>query len=180
MKRSKKIIIIAICLFAIDLALTAYFIRNYYNYVSEGNPLIGIAKGYLIFVPNLLYFVCIIALVKYLDKYQTIIIEACGTIDYIKKLYKSDNSRFIFVSIASSFVYATLVSRVVVIIDWLLFGIYTTRFFQTKYAIIRNLMPFDKYDFIIGLIAFIIFIILWYKVEYKKSKKLINDDKISI
>lgn len=180
MKKSKRLIIIALILFTIDLALIAYFIRNYYDYVSEGNPLMSVGRGYLIFVTNLLYFIVIVILVKYLDKYKTIVIETSGTIDYVKELYKSDHSKFIFVSIASSFVYATLVSRVVVIIDWIIFGIYTTRFFETRYALVRDLMPFGKYDFVIGLIFFIIFIILWYKTEYKKSKKLINDDQISI
>lgn len=179
MKTSKKIIITALILFTLDFLLTSYFI-NHSNYADEGNPLINNYYGYTIIVINLLYFIIVVVITKIIEKYKTVSLQSKGTFDYMKKLYQSDHYRFIFISLGFAFIYASLVSRSIVVVDWLVFGIYGNKSYSTIYFRIRNLMPFSRYDIIFGALSFFIFIIIWYRLEYKKSKKELSKNKLFI
>ena len=174
MKRSKKIILITLSLLVLDLILTLYFINNYNHLVSEGNPLVLVDNGIWVIVVNLVYLVIIIFLVRALDKYETIYLKSNSVFDYIKKLYKSDHYKFILISVIFSFVYATIISRLIVVIDWLIFGIYKSNFFHTTYYLVRKQMPLYRYDILLGLCSFFVCIPLWYILEYRKVKEKIN------
>lgn len=171
MKKSSKIIFSAFSLLILDILLTIYYINNYYNLVTEGNTLIYVDSGYWVLLINIIYLSIIIVLAKYLDKYRTIVLDARNSFDYLKKLYKSEHSNFIFASIAFALIYATLFSRTIVVIEWLLFGIYKGRFFSTKYYLLRRAMPFARFDIVFGILIFIILIPFWYKLEYRKVQK---------
>lgn len=172
-RTSNKIIITTFILFLLDFVLTLYYLNNS-GYVGEGNPLINFANGYIILIINLVYFVIVIFLVKIVDKYKTVILESKGTFDYVKKLYKSDHFLFIFVCFAFSFVYSSIVSRSIVVIDWVIFGIFKNTFYDTTYSRLREIMPFGRYDIIFGVLSIFIFIPIWFKLEYKKSYKSIK------
>ncbi|HHX80243.1 MAG TPA: hypothetical protein GX692_04175 [Acholeplasmataceae bacterium] len=172
MKTSKNIIITTLILFLLDFILTLYFLNNS-SYVSEGNPLVYTDYGYIVLVINLVYMITIVFLSKIIEKYKTVILKSKGTLDYIKQLYKSNHISFIFVSLAFSFVNATLVSRLVVVVDWVIFGIYENTFYSTTYFKIRDFMPFGRYDILIGVLSFFIFIPIWYRLEFKKSITLV-------
>lgn len=172
MKTSKNIIITTLILFLLDFILTLYFLNNS-SYVSEGNPLVYTDYGYIVLVINLVYMLTIVFLSKIIEKYKTVILKSKGTLDYIKQLYKSNHISFIFVSLAFSFVNATLVSRLVVVVDWVIFGIYENTFYSTTYFKIRDFMPFGRYDILIGVLSFFIFIPIWYRLEFKKSITLV-------
>jgi uncharacterized protein with PQ loop repeat len=60
-----------------------------------------------------------------------------------------------------------------VITDWIIYGIYQRDYYSTGYAIMRDKMPFGRYDLIIALLSFWLFVVLWYKIEYRKSKKVL-------
>lgn len=169
MKKTFKIIITTFILFILDFVLTIYYLNNS-NHANEGNPLININDGYLVLAINLIYFLFIIFLAIIIGKYKNVKIMSKNTFDYIKKLYRSDHFVFIFISLAFSFVYASIVSRLIVILDWIIFGIYESGFYSTIYSQIRGLMPLGRYDVIFGFLSFMIFIPIWYKLEYKKSK----------
>lgn len=175
MKRKRKIIISAIVLFVLDLFLTLFNLYNYHYLVTEGNPLVYMDNGYLILIVNAFYFLVIVVLAIYIDSYNTVHIDSVGTFDYVKKLFHSDHYKFLFVSISFAFVYATLVSRLIVVIDWIVFGIYTNSFFQTLYSRLRDMMPLGRFDIVLGIIAFIIFLPIWYKFEYNKTKQMIKN-----
>ena len=172
MKTSKNIIITTLILFLLDFILTLYFLNNS-SYVSEGNPLVYTDYGYIVLVINLVYMITIVFLSKIIEKYKTVILKSKGTLDYIKQLDKSNHISFIFVSLAFSFVNATLVSRLVVVVDWVIFGIYENTFYSTTYFKIRDFMPFGRYDILIGVLSFFIFIPIWYRLEFKKSITLV-------
>jgi len=175
MKTSNKIIITIFILFLLDFVLTLYYLNNSIT-AGEGNPLINVDNGYIILVINLIYFIIVIFLAKIIDKYKTVILESKGTFDYVKKIYKSDNYIFIFVCFAFSFVYASIISRLIVVIDWAIFGIYENIFYSTTYSRLRDLMPFGRYDIFFGVLSFFIFIPIWYRLEYKKSNKSITKE----
>lgn len=170
MKKSKKIIITAFILFILDFLLTLYFLWNYDHLVDEGNPLIYIDNGIWVLILNACYFIIIIILAKVLDKYKTVYTDVVSLRSYIKYLFSSEHYKFIFISIIYAFVNASLVSRLIVVIDWLVFGIFKNDFFNTTYYYLRNLMPFGRFDITIGILAFFLFILLWYILEYKKVK----------
>ncbi len=173
LKKRYLLLLIAISLFLVDFGLTWYFL-NYTAYAEEGNPLFLIDGGYLSLLVNLLY-VGIVFIIGYnVEKYQTIIIEANSCFDYFKKLYKTNRSDFIMISVLISFIYSTFASRLVAIIDWIVYGIYQSGFYETKYAIIKSKMPFGRYDILVIFIAFFIFIFIWFKSEYNKSNKLLK------
>jgi len=176
MKKSNKIIIIAFSLLVLDLSLTIYFLKNYYYLVDEGNPFILVGNGVLVLVINVIYLVLIIILSKVMDKYKTVYINSNNIFIYIKNLYKSDHYKFIYTSIIFSFIYATLISRLVVVIDWIVFGIYKGAFFTTSYFKIRDMLPLNRYDVIVGLLFFFALIPTWYLLEFKKVKNKYNDE----
>lgn len=169
MKKAYLIIAVAILLFAMDMILTIYYIKNYYHLVGEGNPLASTEYGYLILPVNALYFVFItIAAIVY-GRYKTIVLESKNVLEYTKNIYLSQHSGFIFVNGCFTLIVASFVSRTTAIVDWLVFGFYKETFFQSEYAIIRSLMPLGRYDVIAGVITAIIAIPLWFYVEFKKS-----------
>lgn len=171
MRTSYKTIIIALILFLLDFVLTLYYV-NSSAYAHEGNPLIYINNGYIILGINLVYLIVLFIFSKIVEKYKTVVLKAKNSFDYVRKLYKSDHYRFIFVSLAFAFVYASIVSRIIVVIDWIVFGIYDYDFPYTIYSKLRDLMPFGRYDIIFGILSFFILIPIWYRMEYKKSKTL--------
>ena len=147
---------------------------NYSPHASEGNPLFDIDGGYLALILNAFYLIIIFILEKFVvNKYETQIIDSSSTLSYVKKLMASDKSTFIFVSFAYAFIISTLSSRVVAIIDWIVFGIYQGSFYQTKYSILRSKMPLGRCDLVVTILVFIIALIIWYKLEYKKTKNIV-------
>ena len=156
MSKIRFIIFLALVLFILDFLLTTYYLSFYSSLVGEGNPLIHIGRGYGVLITNFIYLLFIVILSIYISRYKTVYLEAKNVFEYAIKLYKSDHHKFIFVNIASSFIYASLISRVIVIIDWVMFGIYTNKFFNTYYFYLRNQMPFARFDVIVGFSAFII------------------------
>ena len=170
MSKIRFIIFLALVLFILDFLLTTYYLSFYSSLVGEGNPLIHIGRGNGVLVANFIYLLFIVILSIYISRYKTVYLEAKNVFEYAIKLYKSDHHKFIFVNIASSFIYASLISRVIVIIDWVMFGIHTNEFFNTYYFYLRNQMPFARFDVIVGFSAFIILIPLWYIYEYRKVK----------
>lgn len=162
--------LIAVLLFIIDIGLTAYFLI-YTSYAEEGNPLFYIDAGYLSLVVNLIYLVIVFVIGHTIEKYESISIEASNSFDYFKKLYKTDRTNFIYVSSLTAFVYATFASRVIAILDWVMYGVYQRSFYSTQYAMLREKMPLGRYDLVAAPFLFLFFIILWYKFEFIKSKK---------
>jgi len=120
-----------------------------------------------------MYAVAVFMIGYKIEKFQTIVIGANNSYDYFKKLWNSNRTDFITISFLSAFVFASFISRFSVIIDWIIYGIYQSNFYSTGYAIIREQMPFGRYDLVIGLLSLWLFVALWYKTEYKKSKKLL-------
>jgi len=173
LKKRYLLLLIAISLFLVDFGLTWYFL-NYTAYAEEGNPLFAIDGGYLSLIINLIYVVTVFIIGYKIEKYQTIIIEANSSFDYFKKLYKTNHYDFIIISVLTSFIYSSFVSRLVAIIEWIVYGIYQSDFYDTKYAIIKAKMPFGRYDILFIFIAFFIFIFIWFKSEYNKSNKLLK------
>lgn len=171
-RKRYQYLLIVVILFLIYFSLTWYLL-NYSSYVAEGNPLFAIDGGYLSLFVNFIYAVVVFIIGYKMEKYQTIVIEANSCYDYFKKLLKSDRTDFIGISFLSAFVFASFSSRLTVIIDWIIYGIYQRDYYSTGYAILRDKMPFGRYDLIIALLSFWLFVVLWYKIEYRKFKEVL-------
>lgn len=170
--KTYRYIIFAIIFFLLDFGLTWYYL-NYSSDASEGNPLFSIDDGYLVLVINFIYLILIFIIEKFIiNKYETINIHSKNSFDYFKNLYKSDKNNFIVNSFVFALVISTLSSRLMAIIDWIVYGVYKSRFKQTKYAIIREKMLLQRFDPVVGLIMFVVTFILWYKLEYNKMIKV--------
>jgi hypothetical protein len=179
LKKRYQLLLIAIVLFLVDFGLTWYFL-NYSSYAEEGNPLFLIDGGYLSLIINFIY-VSIVFIIGYIiEKYQTIVLEAKNGFDYFIKLYKTDRTDYIIISFLTAFIFATFASRTTVIIDWVIYGIYQSDFFSTKYAIMRDQMPLGRYDVVVTFISLLLFVPLWFKLEYKKSKVVLSVKKYKI
>ena len=122
---------------------------------------------------NFLYAVVVFIIGYKMEQYQIIVIEANSCYDYFKKLWKSNRTDFISISFLSSFVFASVSPKLTVITDWIIYGIYQREYYSTGYAILRDKMPFERYDLIIALLSFWLFVVLWYKIEYRKSKEVL-------
>lgn len=170
-KKGFVFLLIAILLFGIDFALTWHFL-GVFTHLDEGNPLFSVLGGQLSLVANFLYFVAVFVIGYHIQKYQTIIVEAKNSFHYAKELFKTDRYDFIIISFSSAFVYSTFLSRVMTIVDWLIYGIYELEFYTTKYAMLRSKLPFGRYDLVVTLLGFIIIVPLWYVFEFHKSQKL--------
>lgn len=177
MKKTLLIIGVAILLFAMDMILTIYYIQNYYHLVGEGNPLASTEYGYLILPVNAIYLILIIIAAIVMGRYKTIVLESKSVLDYIKNLYLSKHNNFIFVNGCFTLIVASFVSRATAIFDWFVFGFYKEEFFQSRYAIIRSLMPLGRYDVITGIITAVIAIPLWFYMEYIKSSLQLKRDQ---
>lgn len=177
MKKAYVMILIAVILFLVDFGLTFYFVNAYENLVYEGNLLTRSEYGYLSLIVNLIYLIIIILLSIAISKYQTVAIDSKNAFVYTIKLYKSDAFKFMFISLAYAYVIATFVSRFSAIVDWIVFGIYKSNFITTGYAIFRSILPFGRYDVIIGLIVFLIMLPLWFYLEYRKSQQILKAQK---
>jgi hypothetical protein len=173
LKKRYQLLLIAIVLFLVDFGLTWYFL-NYSSYAEEGNPLFSIDGGYFSLVINLIYAGIVFIIGYSIEKYRTIIVEANSSFDYFKKLYKTNQSNFITISALSSFIYATFASRLAVIIDWIIYGIYQSDFYNTKYAIIKAKMPLGRYDIVVIFVSFFLFLFLWFRFEYIKSNGVLK------
>ncbi|MCK9235352.1 MAG: hypothetical protein WC225_04905 [Acholeplasmataceae bacterium] len=170
-----KFILIAIFLFALDFGVTWYLINFGPGGLDEGNPLFEIDGGYLALVVNFLYLSLVFGLEKLVfNKYQTVVLDASGSFEYTKKIFKSDKTDFVVVSIVFAFVLSTFLSRAMAIIDWVVYGFYKGEFHKTKYAILRSKMPFGRYDSLIAVISLIVFYVLWFHIEYRRSQKLLK------
>jgi hypothetical protein len=173
MKKAYHFLLIALLLLIIDLFLTFYYSVNYYLIVGEGNPIATSEYGYLIIFINLAYLISIFFSARYYTNYKTEYIQSKNVVDYVKKLYHGHTSMFIFVNTCFAYIISTFISRTTVILDWIIFAIYKEDFINTSYSMIRNMLPFERYDVYTGFIAFLIAIPLWFKLEYNKTKKTI-------
>lgn len=88
----------------------------------------------------------------------------------------SDKNSFIATSFVYAFIISTLTSRLVAIIDWIIFGIYKSNFYHTKYAILRSKMPLKRFYPVVMILVFVISLMLWYKLEFKKQNKFKQDN----
>jgi len=172
MRKPKTIIWTALILFSLDFLLTVIFL-NTSDHANEGNPLVYVHDGFVVLGMNVAYFLSILVLAKWIQRYQSVAIKARGTFDYVKKLYLSDHSRFIYVCLAFSFIHATIVSRIIVIIDWIVVGFYPSTFHSTTYFMLRRQMPFERFDILAGFLAFFVFLVLWFHWEYKNQDERI-------
>lgn len=172
-----RFLFIAILLFMVDFGLTWYFL-NFTPYVEEGNPLFAIDGGYISLFVNLVYLVFVFIIGCKVEHYDTIVVKANNSYDYFKKLWKSEQLNFTYISFLTAFVFASFTSRLSVIVDWIIYGIYQRNFYSTGYALIRERMPFGRYDIVTALLSFLIFVSIWYKIEFRKSKSIskINTD----
>lgn len=127
-----------------------------------------------VFGLNFLYLFAVYFAAKLYCKYETVVLDANNTFGYIKKIYKSDNTIFILVNASFTFITTTFISRLVAIIDWIIFGIYKGRYFKTNYAILRSMMPFERFDIVVGVLVALISVPLWFYIEHQKSKKSIQ------
>ncbi len=178
MKKTIKIPLIGFILLLLDLGLTIYFISNYGHIVDEGNRLANNSDfGYLVFALNFVYLIAIYFGARFISKYKTQVLPADNTLKYIKKIYSSDNYSFILVNLSFTFIVATFASRITVIIEWMLFGILKENFFNTDYAMIRSLMPFERFDVVVLFLAMIVAVPLWFYLEHVKSKKSLMELK---
>lgn len=167
-----RLLLIAISLFMIDFGLSWYFI-NFTSYAEEGNPLFLLNIGYISYIINFIYIIAVLMIGKTINHYQTIQIASKNSFDYIKKLFQSDRTDFIVLANITAFVYATFASRLTAILDWIIYGIYQDNFDKTQYAIVRSMLPFDRYDTLVIFVSFLIFLLLWFKVEHQKSNALL-------
>jgi len=170
----KKVFIItgfAIILFGLDFFLTMYYLQNYSHLVGEGNPLALGEYGYISLILNVVYLLLIFMFSFYLQRYQTFVVKANNMKQYIKKIYTSHNTQFIFSISCFVFIVGSFSSRIMVITDWVVFGLYKTTFYETLYANIRMNLPFQRYDIIVGILVGLLAIPLWFFIEYRKSKK---------
>lgn len=172
-----KFILTAILLFALDFGVTWYLINFGPGGLDEGNPLFEIDGGYLALVVNFLYLWLVFGLEKLVfNKYKTIVLDASNSIEYTKKIYKSDRTDFVVVSIVFAFVLSTFSSRMMAIIDWVVYGFYKGEFRNTKYAILRSKMPFGRYDSLVAILSLIVFYVLWFHLEYRRSQKALKTE----
>jgi hypothetical protein len=175
-KRILRINLFSITLFLLDIILTIYYTINYHKIIFEGNPLVYYRYGYYVFILNIIYLLIIFFLSKSLIKHQTIVYQSKNTLNYIKNLYYGHHINFIFIHASFVFIYSTLIARSVVIIDWIMFGIYKENFINSWYNIIRDKMPFQRYDVLVLFICAFILTFTWYHLEYKKSMKILNNN----
>jgi|GEM_PF-2245809 len=173
LKKRYQLLLIAILLFLFDFGLTWYYL-NYSSFAEEGNPLFIIDGGYLSLIINLIYVVVVFIIGYRIEKYQTITLKANNSFDYLIKLYKTDRTDFINISILTAFIFATFAARTTAIIDWIIYGIYQSGFYSTKYAMIRAEMPLGRYDVVVIFISLFLFVPLWFRLEYKKSKEILK------
>lgn len=173
MKRFKYISI-ALVLLVLDIGLTIYFL-NFSETAVEGNPLFQIDGGYLALVVNFMYILTVFLLeLLVLNKYETIVLEVNSFNSYVKKLIKNDNFSYILASFSFAYIISTITSRLMAIIDWIIFGIYGNDFYQLAYTNLRKKMPLGRYDVVVAVIVFVVSLVVWYRLEYLKSKKLID------
>jgi hypothetical protein len=171
MKIAVKITILAVILFILDLGLTAYFLNRYEHLVSEGNIFFEYGNGMWALVLNFFHLVAIFLTAYSYGKYKTLQISSTNGFDYAKKLYLHESVTFIYIIGCYAFIVASFVSRIAVIIDWILFGIYTFEFYNTTYSIIKSLMPMGRYDVVFAFVSVFVAIPLWFRLEYIKSKR---------
>ena len=175
MKKTGLFIFMTFLLFILDIGLTIFHMGFSYHLVSEGNPLIHYQNGFYLLWANLVYFMLIIGSVLYLKFYKTIIIEAKNAKEYTKKLYQSNYVSFILACACFSFMLGSFVSRGYAVFDWLMFTIFHQLFFDSLYFNIRDIMPFQRFDIVMGFLSLTVVMPLFFKLEFEASVKLIGD-----
>lgn len=140
-------------MFLLDLGLTILVI-NTNRYADEGNSLIN--YGFSIIIVGLLYVALTILLSYSVFKYKTKVLDATSTLDYVKKIYSSDSSKFIFTWFGWVFIYTTIITRILIIIEWLGVLVFGSAFFHSCYYKYRLNMPLERMDIPFMFIVFII------------------------
>jgi len=172
-KKRYKLVLIAFSLFIADFGLTWYFL-NFTPYAEEGNPIFSVDGGYVSLLINLIYFLTTFFVGYLMERYETVNVEARNSFDYFKKLFKLNRTDFIYISFLTAYVYASFASRLTVVIDWIIYGIYQRNFYSTQYVFIRDKMPLGSYGLVVALVTFLFFSVFWYADEYRKSKMLLR------
>jgi hypothetical protein len=130
---------------------------------------------------NFLHLVAIFLTAYCYGKYRTQRIPSKNGFDYAKKLYLHESVTFIYIIGCYAFIVASYISRIAVIIDWILFGIYTVDFNNTTYSIMKSLMPMGRYDVVFAFVSVFVAVPLWFQQEYIKSKKsLISEAEVML
>lgn len=168
----KRVVLIACILFVLDFGLTVILWELNYHIVTEGNPLIHLENRFIIFYVNIGYIIMIGLLSLYLKHYKTIVIESKNAFLYMVALYKSDHYKFLIASSFFSIIIGSFISRSIAILDWVLFGLFHEAYFESFYYHLRDQMPFQRFDILVGILSFIIVWPLWFKFEHKKIKHL--------
>jgi hypothetical protein len=171
MRKAIKITLIGLLLLVLDLGLTAFFLNRYENLVSEGNIFFEYGNGLWALGLNGIHLIGIFACAYCYGTFKTIRTTSKNAFDYAKQLYLHENMKFILIIGCFTFIVASFVSRIAVIIDWLIFGIYTYDFYNTTYSMIKSAMPMERFDVIIAFITVFLSIPLWFRLEFRKSKK---------
>ncbi len=170
-KITLMLLLVAFILFLLDSGLTLYYVNNYYDLVGEGNPFARSEYGLLVIGLNILYFGVVYLAAYAFSHYQTIVLPAKNTKDYLKALYKSPHHHFIYACAGFIIICATFASRVVAIFDWMVFGSNPQGFMNSNYAQIRAMMPFGRYDFTIAFLVFFVAIPIFFHRQYRLSKQ---------
>ena len=69
----------------------------------------------------------------------------------------------------------SFVSRGYAVFDWLMFTIFHQLFFDSLYFSIREIMPFQRFDIVMGFLSLTVVMPLFFKLEFEASVKLIGD-----
>jgi len=148
---------------------------KYSDIVGEANQLLyNKQTAYIVLILNILYLIAVFFAARLNNKYQTPLYKANNVLEYTKKLYQSNNFIFILVNASFTFIVTTFVSRLVTILEWVLFGIFKENFFNSNYSKIKALLPFNSFGLVFSFITIFISIPLWFYLEHLKSQKMIN------
>ncbi len=175
MRSPFRMLSIAFVLLLMDLFLTIRYLGMYGHLVDEGNPLAYSAYAIWMIPINILYLISIVIAARCYRAYDTVETNATTVFGYVKALYQADSNRFILVASCYAYMLSTFVSRGSAILDWLVFAYYKETFFVTGYAMIRDSLPFGRYDILMGLITVFMAFPLWFWSQYRQSKSMCHE-----
>jgi len=184
MKKFRVFIIVELFLTLADMLLTFY---NTPDLLKEGNPLVyklGLGWPALIFI-NILFFLffCVMAYYAFVV-YKTRIYNVKNIREYMSQLLHGRPDKFwslftlpkdwssIFACSSISICIGSIASHLVVVTEWIAT---TFHFDLNAYSSFVNMLPFKSLFLCLGTITILITFVVWFCIEYNKSKKAMND-----
>lgn len=153
----------------------------------EGNPLVAVfGLGWeSLFLANILVFGLYIITTYYaFVRYKTVAIQAKNVFEYISGLLYGRTDKFIWflykfpknrkpygAILGFALAYTMIVGRTVVVLEWLCI---TLKVDMTSYNKIASFFPFGRVDVVLAMIVCISSILLWFKMQHEKSKKILQ------